>query len=129
MINWHIGCSGFHYKHWRTAFYPDDLPQRRWFEYYSAQFRTLELNVTFYRFPRVTFLKNWYAQASPDFRFSVKAPRTITHFKQFHNTADVLSDFYGSVNEGLQEKLGPVLFQFPPRLACNEERLERILAA
>lgn len=85
------------------------------------------MNVTFYRFPRVPFLKNWYGLAPPDFRFSVKAPRAITHFKQFHQTADMLSDFYGTVDEGLQEKLGPVLFQLPPRLAYTEERMERIL--
>ncbi|UOE47915.1 DUF72 domain-containing protein [Mucilaginibacter sp. SMC90] len=126
MINWHTGCSGFHYKHWRNTFYPERLPQRRWFEYYAGQFSTLELNVTFYRFPRLPFVRNWYEQAPEDFRFSVKAPRAITHFKQFHDTLDMLSDFYGTIREGLQEKLGPVLFQLPPRLAYTRERLERI---
>lgn len=126
-VNWHIGCSGFHYKHWRGTFYPEKLAQRRWFDFYAEHFRTLELNVTFYRFPQVSFLKNWYVQSPAHFRFSVKAPRAITHFKQFHHTADMISSFYDTIKEGLQEKLGPVLFQLPPRLGYAEDRLERIL--
>jgi len=57
-MNWYIGCSGFHYKEWKGIFYPDGLPQSKWFEYYSQQFNTLELNVTFYRFPQLSFLQN-----------------------------------------------------------------------
>ncbi|QEC74737.1 DUF72 domain-containing protein [Mucilaginibacter ginsenosidivorax] len=128
MIDWHIGCSGFHYTHWKNTFYPEGLAQRRWFEYYASHFKTLELNVTFYRFPKLSFLQNWYDISPDDFQFSVKAPRAITHFKQFHGTVDMLSDFYGTLKAGLQEKLGPVLFQLPPRLAYQEERLERILS-
>lgn len=124
---YHIGCSGFHYKHWKGTFYPEKLPQRRWFEFYGQHFRTLELNVTFYRFPQLSSLENWYQQSPPDFRFSVKAPRLITHYKQFHATEQLLADFYGIVQEGLGEKLGPVLFQLPPRLSYSEERLHRIL--
>lgn len=123
----HIGCSGFHYAGWKGSFYPEDLPKRRWFEFYAQQFKTLELNVTFYRFPRVETLKKWYADAPSGFRFSVKAPRAITHFKQFHDTERMLSDFYDTIAEGLQEKLGPVLFQFPPRFRYDNERLDRIL--
>jgi len=125
--DWHIGCSGFHYRHWKGTFYPEDLPQRRWFEFYVKYFRTLELNVTFYRFPQVSFLKKWYAQSPPDFRFAVKAPKAITHFKQFHNTVDMISDFYGTIREGLADKLGPVLFQLPPRFHYAEDKLQRIL--
>lgn len=127
-VNWHIGCSGFHYKHWRGTFYPEGLPQKRWFDFYADQFRTLELNVTFYRFPQVSFLTNWYTQSPVDFRFSVKAPRAITHFKQFHGTVDMISSFYTTIRESLRDKLGPVLFQLPPRLAFTEERLDRILS-
>ena len=126
-MEWHIGCSGFHYKHWRGLFYPEKLAMKNWFEYYSQHFKTLELNVTFYRFPRLSFLQTWYQDAPADFRFSVKAPKAITHFKQFHDTARMLNDFYGTCNDGLREKLGPVLFQLPPRLGYNEERLERIM--
>lgn len=127
-MDWHIGCSGFHYKHWRGTFYPFDLPQKRWFEYYADQFRTLELNVTFYRFPKLSVLKDWYAKAPLDFSFSVKAPKAITHFKQFHGTIDMITSFYQTIHEGLGDKLGPVLFQFPPRFHYDEDRLDRVLS-
>lgn len=127
-MKWHIGCSGFHYRHWKGTFYPDDLPQKRWFEFYAEHFRTLELNVTFYRFPRLPMLEQWYQHSPADFRFSVKAPKAITHFKQFHGTVDMLSSFYSTIREGLREKLGPVLFQFPPRFHYDEQRLARVLS-
>ena len=126
-MEWHIGCSGFHYKHWKGTFYPDDMPQKKWFDFYAQHFNTLELNVTFYRFPRLPVLRNWYDQAPKNFQFSVKAPKAITHFKQFHNTVDMMSDFYGTIRAGLADKLGPVLFQLPPRLRYEPERLQRIL--
>lgn len=126
-MEWHIGCSGFHYKHWKGSFYPADLPQRRWFEYYSARYKTLELNVTFYRFPTIKMLLQWRRDAPADFRFSVKAPRAITHFKQFHDTVDMLQSFYDTIREGLHEKLGPVLFQFPSRFRYDEDRLKRVI--
>jgi len=125
-MQWHIGCSGFHYKDWRGKFYPEKLAMKNWFDYYCEHFRTLELNVTFYRFPQLKFLQNWHQKAPAAFRFSVKAPKAITHFKQFHDTARMINDFYETINDGLQEKLGPVLFQVPPRFSYNEERLERI---
>lgn len=126
-MKWHIGCSGFHYKHWKGAFYPDGLAQKRWFEFYASQFKTLELNVTFYRFPTVDMLRKWHENSPADFRFAVKAPKAITHFKQFHGTVDMISSFYNTIHEGLQEKLGPVLFQFPPRFRYDEKRLIRVL--
>lgn len=126
-MDWHIGCSGFHYKGWRGKFYPDKLAQRKWFDFYCEHFKTLELNVTFYRFPQLSFLQTWHQKSPADFRFSVKAPRAITHFKQFHNSVDLITSFYDTINDGLQEKLGPVLFQMPPRFHYDEERLERII--
>lgn len=127
-MNWQIGCSGFHYKHWKGSFYPADLPQTRWFDFYASQFATLELNVTFYRFPRLEVLRGWYDKAPAGFRFSVKAPQAITHYKQFHGTTDMLTSFYSTIREGLQEKSGPVLFQFPSRFRYEPERLERVLS-
>lgn len=129
LIQSHVGCSGYHYRHWRGLFYPDKLPVRRWFEFYSQQFQTLELNVTFYRFPQLSFLQNWYAQSPAEFIFSVKAPKLITHYKQFTNCQQLLADFYHTAAQGLAEKLGPVLFQLPPRLAYAPDRLARILGS
>lgn len=126
-MKWYIGCSGFHYRHWKGTFYPEGLAQKRWFEFYAGQFATLELNVTFYRFPRLEVLRSWYDQAPAGFRFAVKAPKAITHFKQFHNTVDMLLSFYQTIREGLADKLGPVLFQFPPRFHYTPERLARVL--
>jgi len=126
-MEWHVGCSGFHYKEWKGIFYPEKLPQRRWFEHYSTQFDTLELNVTFYRFPQVAFLENWYAISPEHFSFAVKVPRLITHYKKFKDTERMLDDFYTSISQGLKEKLGPVLFQLPPQLIYSDEALEAIL--
>lgn len=122
-----IGCSGFYNKDWKEVFYPKELPQGKWFEFYCTQFNTLELNTTFYRFPRVEMLQKWYEKSPADFKFSVKAPRLITHYKQFNDVARLLNDFYNSVSDGLKEKLGPVLFQLPARIIYTEEFLQRIV--
>jgi uncharacterized protein YecE (DUF72 family) len=129
MVQWHIGCSGFHYKHWKEIFYPKEVPQRMWFEFYGQHFNTLELNVTFYRFPEVSMLKNWYQKSSADFSFSVKAPRLITHYKKLNDCKKLLSDFYTTVEEGLKEKTGCILFQFPPRFDYTPERLDKIISS
>jgi uncharacterized protein YecE (DUF72 family) len=127
MIETWIGCSGFHYKEWKEVFYPKGLPQRKWFDYYSKQFNTLELNTTFYRFPQMRFLQNWYSNSPDIYRFSVKAPRLITHYKQFKHSKRTLSDFYGTCREGLNNKLGCILFQLPDRIRYSEEMLDRII--
>lgn len=126
-MEWRIGCSGFHYKDWKETFYPKGLAQSKWFDYYARHFNTLELNVTFYRFPQLSFLQNWYAKSPADFRFAVKAPRAITHYKKFNDCYELLTSFYDTINTGLQDKLGPVLFQLPPSYDYTEERLERII--
>lgn len=127
-MNWHIGCSGFHYRDWKEIFYPPDVPQKKWFEYYSSKFDTLELNVTFYRFPQLKFLQTWYKNSPAAFSFSVKAPRLITHYKQFRDCERLLNDFYNSIEQGFKEKLGVVLFQLPPQFYYTDERLDLIIA-
>ncbi len=127
MIKWQIGCSGFHYNDWRGIFYPEGMPKRKWFEYYCTYFNTLELNVTFYRFPQLHFLENWYNSSPPDFSFSVKAPRLITHYKRFNETERMLGDFYRTSKEGLKEKLGCILIQLPSGLVYTEQNLDRIV--
>ncbi len=122
-----IGCSGFYNKDWKEIFYPNGLPQSKWFEFYCTQFNTLEINTTFYRFPTVEQLQKWYNQSPAAFKFSVKAPRLITHYKQFKEVKNLLDDFYNSVREGLKEKLGCVLFQLPARIIYSEEFLQRII--
>jgi len=97
-----------------------------WFEYYCETFNTLELNVTFYRFPQVSMMKNWYEKSPANFSFSVKAPRAITHYKKLNECNQLLIDFYKTIEEGLQEKTGCVLFQFPPNYIYSKPKLEKI---
>lgn len=126
-MQYYIGCSGFHNKDWKEVFYPKGLAQSKWFEFYCDQFNTLELNTTFYRFPQVEILNKWYSKSPVDFKFSVKAPRLITHYKQLKETESLLEDFYATIREGLREKLGVVLFQLPARIVYSDEFLQRIV--
>jgi len=126
-IKWEIGCSGFHYKEWKGIFYPESLPQKEWFKYYAEKFNTLELNVTFYRFPVLKSLKTWYDTSPANFSFAVKVPRLITHYKKFSDCSRLIDDFYSLIASGLKEKLGPVLFQLPPKYIYTKERLELIV--
>lgn len=83
--------------------------------------------MTFYRFPRVDFLKTFYKRSPKQFRFAVKAPRGITHYKKFVNATELMSSFYDTVNKGLKEKLGCILFQLHPRTVYSQEKLEQII--
>jgi uncharacterized protein YecE (DUF72 family) len=124
MRKWFIGCSGFSYKHWKGRFYPDDVPQRKWFEYYCEHFNTVELNVTFYRVPALETFNGWYERSPNDFKFTVKAPRLITHYKRFKNITTEVQRFYEIVSKGLKDKLGTVLFQLHPRFEYSDEHLD-----
>lgn len=126
-LQWHTGCSGFHYKEWKEVFYPKGLPQRLWLHHYCKHFNTLELNVTFYRFPQLSFLQNWYQKTPAHFSFAVKAPRLITHYKKFDTTELLLKDFYDTIQEGLKEKLACVLFQLPAQIKYSEELLQKMV--
>lgn len=127
MKQWWIGCSGFFYKSWRERFYPSNIPARAWFEYYCEAFNALEINATHYRFPRANELARWYVRCPPVFRFTVKAPRLITHFKKFNNVRRETNDFYKAIGDGLGDKLGAALFQIHPALTYSDDHLNRIL--
>ncbi|MEO7048578.1 MAG: DUF72 domain-containing protein [Ferruginibacter sp.] len=109
-------------------FYPEELPNTKWLEYYAHHFDTVELNATFYKFPGVIFLKNLYKRTPPGFCFVVKAPKLITHTNRFANSEKIISDFYKVVKNGLQEKLGAVLFQCPPSFSYTEQHLKLVMA-
>ncbi len=126
MIKIHLGCSGFHYKEWKGSFYPEKLPQSKWFQFYCEHFKTLEINNTFYKFPTEKSLAKWYDTSPEDFKFSVKAPRLITHYKKFSECETLISDFYTIISKGLPGKLGCVLFQLPPQLVYTPEMLDLI---
>jgi uncharacterized protein YecE (DUF72 family) len=128
MVQWKIGCSGYQYAEWKGLFYPEGLAKSKWFDYYCQQFNTVELNTTFYRFPRVEFLRSWYDRSPAQFTFSVKAPRLITHFKRLKDAQKYIADFYNNVQEGLREKTGGVLFQFPSNFVYEKDHLDRIIS-
>ncbi len=126
-MKWHIGCSGFLYRDWKNIFYPPGVPQRSWLNYYSTQFDTLEINSSFYKFPEEKNLKKFYKQTAGNFQFSLKAPRLITHFKKMKDCEAQIIDLYDASINGLKEKLGPILFQFPPSFNYSLENLEAVL--
>ena len=127
MPEWYIGCSGFHYKEWKEVFYPKGIPQTKWFECYCQHFNTIELNTTFYRFQQPDALLVWHKKSPAAFKFSVKGPRLISHYKMFIDCERLLGDFYAAIYEGLGDKLGCVLFQLPKRLLYSEDVLNRII--
>lgn len=126
--NLYIGCSSFYNAYWKKIFYPEYIPSSQWFEYYCRFFNTYEMNGTFYKFPTLKTMENWYHKTPEDFLFSVKAPKEITHIKKFIGCEDAIKDFYAVCNEGLKEKLGPILFQFPAAYHYSPENLNRIIS-
>ncbi|WP_069094667.1 DUF72 domain-containing protein [Methyloligella halotolerans] len=123
-----IGISGWNYKPWRGVFYPDGLPQKRELEYASEQFRTIEINGTFYSMQRPSSFASWRERTPKDFVFSLKGPRYITHMKQLNDVKAPLANFLASGVLRLEEKLGPILWQFPPRMKFAPEKFEAFFA-
>lgn len=121
------GCSSFNNRFWKGIFYPENIPASKWFDYYCRHFDTYEFNGSFYKFPTVKIFENWYKKAPEHFIFSVKAPKEITHIKKFTDCEELISDFYTICDTGLKDKLGCVLFQFPPSYSFSEEKLLNII--
>ncbi|MBF4515476.1 DUF72 domain-containing protein [Flavobacterium sp. ANB] len=122
-----IGCSSYNNRFWKGIFYPENVPTSKWFDYYCQHFDTYEMNGTFYKAPTIRVMENWYNKVPNHFVFSVKAPKEITHIKKFIDCENQLSEFYGVSKMGLKEKLGPILFQFPPSYDFTTERLHNII--
>ena len=119
-----IGTSGYNYPHWWNGiFYPADLPQRKWLEFYAEHFDTVELNVSFYRLPSKEAFQNWYKRTPNRFSFGLKGSRFITHIKRLKECREPLSLLLEHASP-LKEKLGVVLWQLPPRFRFQKERLE-----
>jgi uncharacterized protein YecE (DUF72 family) len=121
-----IGISGWRYKPWRGLFYPDDLPQRAELEYASRRFSTIEINGSFYSLQRPESYARWYGETPEGFVFTVKAPRYITHVRRLREVEEPLANFFASGIFNLREKLGSILWQFPPSFKYDE-RLEPFL--
>jgi uncharacterized protein YecE (DUF72 family) len=123
-----VGCSGWQYKHWRGDFYPLDVPQTRWFDYYAARFDTVEINNTFYRLPEQSTFAAWAARAPSGFLFAIKASRFLTHMKKLKDPEEPIERLFSRMHP-LRKHLGPVLYQLPPGWKLDRERLEHFLQA
>ncbi len=122
------GCSSYYNRKWTGIFYPDDLPAKTWFAYYCAHFSAYELNATFYKFPTAKSLHGWYEKSPDKFIFSIKAPKLITHIRQFDDCERELSEFYTACRDGMKDKLGYVLFQLPPGFHYSPEKLQLVIS-
>lgn len=122
----HIGTSGWHYDHWVGPFYPNTLPKKRFLSHYMSRLSTVEINNTFYQLPQKNTFTQWREEVPEDFIFAVKASRYITHVKKLKDAAGPVKNFLERVAT-LKDKLGPVLFQLPPKWKCNLERLNSFL--
>jgi uncharacterized protein YecE (DUF72 family) len=123
-----IGCSGYVYLHWRGPFYPLELPQKKWLDFYARHFPTVELNNTFYTLPAASTFESWRDGAPVGFLYAVKASRFITHMKKLTDPEPYLARLFERARL-LGDKLGPVLYQLPPRWGFNPERFEPFLQA
>ena len=123
----HVGCSGWNYRHWRGRFYPEKMAVKSWFGHYASVFGTVELNTSFYHLPKPDTFTKWRDQAPEGFRYAVKAPRFITHMKKLKDCAEPVAEFLRRARH-LGATIGPILYQLPPRWACNTARLEEFVA-
>ena len=126
MTHYYIGTSGWHYDDWRGRFYPEKLPKAKWLEFYAQHFNTLELNNTFYHLPSENALKNWYESTPQGFVFAVKISRFITHIKRLKDCSEEVARFMSRATI-LKEKLGPLLYQLPPGLHRDDNKLTDFL--
>jgi uncharacterized protein YecE (DUF72 family) len=122
-----IGTSGWRYPPWRGAFYPEGLAQRRELAYLSRQVSSIEINGSFYSLQRPESYRTWAAETPEDFLFAVKGGRFITHLKQLRDVETPLANFFASGVLALGGKLGPLLWQLPPRMRFDAARLEAFL--
>jgi uncharacterized protein YecE (DUF72 family) len=123
-----IGTSGWHYKHWCGPFYDQKLPGSKMLAEYVRHFDTVEINNSFYRLPTVEAFHSWRENTPDNFCFAVKGSRFITHMKKLKDPENALENLIPRAKE-LKEKLGPILFQLPPKWMLNTDRLEAFLSA
>lgn len=124
----HIGISGWRYAPWRGDFYPEGLTQKRELQFASRAVNSIELNGSFYALQTPKRYAEWYADTPKDFMFSVKAPRYITHILRLREVHKPMANFFASGVLELREKLGPILWQFPPSFTFDPALFEAFLA-
>ena len=121
-----VGTSGYNYPEWKGSFYPDDLAAKKMLPYYAARFPTVEINYTFYRMPTEKLVAGWADQVPSPYRFTLKAPRRITHDSRLKDATDSTARFC-EVAATLGDKLGTLLFQLPPFLRKDLALLDAFL--
>lgn len=122
-----IGTSGYSYKAWLGSFYPEDLSPKEMLRFYSSRLPAVEINNTFYRLPKESVLASWAEQVPMDFRFVLKGAQKITHVKRLKD-AEAEVEYLFRVAAALGPKLGAILFQLPPHLRKDIERLDKFLS-
>jgi uncharacterized protein YecE (DUF72 family) len=124
----YVGISGYDYKPWRGRFYPDDLPARRWLEYASRRFNSIELNGTFYSLKSPAVFSRWLAEVPPrDFVFAIKGGRFITHNLKLRNVEQAMGNFFASGVLALGKATGPFLWQLPATYRFDAERMDSFM--
>jgi uncharacterized protein YecE (DUF72 family) len=126
-VELHVGTSGYSYKEWKGSFYPEDLSAKNMLEYYGGRLNAVEINNTFYRLPKSSVLESWASQVPGGFRFSIKASRRITHFTRLKPEAREPTEYLLSTTRTLGDRLGVLLFQLPPNLRKDTDRLAGFL--
>jgi uncharacterized protein YecE (DUF72 family) len=121
-----VGTSGWHYSHWKGPFYPEDIKNSEMLKFYMDRFNTVEINNSFYNLPQKKTIEAWRDTVPRDFIFAVKASRYITHMKKLREPGKSTKKFFKRI-EVLGDKLGPILFQLPPRWRFDAGRLESFL--
>jgi uncharacterized protein YecE (DUF72 family) len=122
-----VGTSGYSYKEWKGTFYPSDLPASKMLTFYAGHFGSVEINNTFYRMPDAKTVTKWSGEVPDDFTFVLKAPQRITHQKKLTGIEDDLHLFFDAAHT-LGTKLGPILFQLPPYLRKDVDKLRGLLS-
>jgi uncharacterized protein YecE (DUF72 family) len=122
----YVGTSGWQYRDWRGSFYPREIPQDEWLEYYASHFQAVELNNSFYRLPEASTFAAWAERTPPDFVMAAKMSRFLTHVKRLKDPEEPVERFFSRARL-LGSKLGPVLVQLPPQLQADLPRLSALL--
>jgi len=122
----YIGTSGWSYKSWEKTFYPANVPKTRHFQFYATQFRTVEINLTFYRLPTENMVCGWHEKAPPGFVYAIKGSRFITHMKKLAHLDGALDKFFHRF-EPMKKDIGVILWQLPPNLGKDIPRLDHFL--
>jgi uncharacterized protein YecE (DUF72 family) len=122
----YVGTSGYSYKEWKGSFYPEKISPKEMLSYYASRLHAVELNNTFYRMPQPGMIDSWKAQVPENFRFSVKAAQSITHFRRLKDATPQTRIMLKTV-AALDERLGAVIFRLPEDMKKDLKRLETFL--